>query len=124
MLSLHFFNYGLDTGTVWKSVPFHEPILWRHISISRQSPDRDGKEQSRWGWLFYRRVKTGKTFYRPMNHTVHEDIKAIMPESCRGQMIPCFGWRFAAQRSLSGTLLLPPSSRGKTLRQVTTSPGN
>jgi Phage integrase, N-terminal SAM-like domain len=27
-----FFNYGVDTGTVWKSAPFHEPILWRHVS--------------------------------------------------------------------------------------------
>lgn len=26
-----FFNYGLDTGTVWKTEPFHEPILWRHV---------------------------------------------------------------------------------------------
>lgn len=26
-----FFNYGLDTGTVWKTTPFHEPIRWRHI---------------------------------------------------------------------------------------------
>jgi len=24
-----FFNYGVDTGTVWKSASFHEPILWR-----------------------------------------------------------------------------------------------
>lgn len=76
-----FFNYGLDTGTVWKSAPAHEPILWRHVSWSRQSPDREVKEQSRWGWLFYRRVKTGKTFYRPMNRTVHAHIKAIMPEN-------------------------------------------
>ena len=37
-----FFNYGLDTGTVWKSAPVHEPILWRHLSWERQSPDRDG----------------------------------------------------------------------------------
>jgi hypothetical protein len=62
-----FFNYGLDTGSVWNSIPCHEPILWRHISWERQSPDRDVKEQSRWGWLFYRRVKTDKAFYRPMN---------------------------------------------------------
>ena len=27
-----FFNYGIDTGTVWKSEPCHEPILWRHVS--------------------------------------------------------------------------------------------
>jgi site-specific recombinase XerD len=30
-----FFNYGVDTGKVWKSAPFHEPILWRHVSWSR-----------------------------------------------------------------------------------------
>ena len=76
-----FFNYGLDTGTVWKSAPFHEPILWRHVSWDRQSPDRDIKQQSRWGWLFYRRVKTGKAFYRPMNRVVHAHIKSIMPEN-------------------------------------------
>jgi hypothetical protein len=37
------------------------------------------KETSRWGWLFYRRVKTGKAFYRPMNRVVHAHIKSIMP---------------------------------------------
>ena len=76
-----FFNYGVDTGTVWKSAPFHEPILWRHVSWGRESPDREVKEHSPWGWLFYRRVKTGKAFYRPMNHVVHAHINSIMPES-------------------------------------------
>ncbi len=75
-----FFNYGVDTGTIWKSAPFHEPILWRHISWRRESPDREVNEKSRWGWIFYRRVKTGKTFYRPMNRVVHAHIKSIMPE--------------------------------------------
>src|SRR5262249_33799933 len=32
------------------------------------------------GWLFYRRVKTGKIFYRPMNHVVHAHLKSILPE--------------------------------------------
>lgn len=41
-----FFNYGVDTGTVWKTLPFHEPIRWRHISWGRQSPDREIKESS------------------------------------------------------------------------------
>ena len=36
---------------------------------------------SPWGWLFYRRVKTGKTFYRPMNRVVHTHVKSIMPEN-------------------------------------------
>src|SRR5437016_8201822 len=78
-----FFNYGVDTGTVWKAAPFHEPILWRHMSWGRYSPDREVKEQSRWGWLFYRRVKTGKAFYRPMNRVVHAHLKAIRPEDPR-----------------------------------------
>jgi len=62
-----FFNYGVDTGTVWKSAPFHEPILWRHVSWGRQSPDREVKEQSRWGWLGTRLVAspTGTTHTAP-----------------------------------------------------------
>lgn len=76
-----FFNYGVDTGTVWKTESFHEPILWRHVSWDRQSPDREVKEQSPWGWLFYRRIKTDKTFYRPMNRTVHAHLRSIMPEN-------------------------------------------
>jgi hypothetical protein len=75
-----FFNYGVDMGTVWKSTPAHEPILWRHISWDRQSPDREIKEQSPWGWLFYRRVKTDKAFYRPKNRVVHTHLKSLMPE--------------------------------------------
>jgi integrase len=74
-----FFNYGFDTGTVWKSTLSHEPILWRHVSWSHQSPDRDTKETSRWGWLYYRRVKTHKAFYRPMNRVVHVHLRSIFP---------------------------------------------
>jgi hypothetical protein len=55
-----FLNYGVDTGTVWRSTPAHEPILWRHVIWDRKSPDREAKERSPWGWLFYRRVKTDK----------------------------------------------------------------
>lgn len=74
-----FFNYGVDTGTIWKSAPFHEPILWRHVSWDRESPDREMKQRSRWGWLFYRRVKTQKSFCRPMNRAMHAHIKSIIP---------------------------------------------
>ncbi len=38
-----FFNYGLDTGTVWKTKTTHEPLLWRHIFWSPESPDRQSK---------------------------------------------------------------------------------
>jgi integrase len=69
--------------------PFHEPILWRQVSWGRRSPDREVKEQSPWGWLFYRRVKTGKAFHRPMNRAVHAHLKAIMPESPRPD-VPVF----------------------------------
>lgn len=75
-----FFNYGLDTGTVWKTTRFHEPIRWRHVFWDNRSPDREIKEQSHWGWLYYRRVKTGKSFFRPMNRTVHEHIKSLLTE--------------------------------------------
>jgi integrase len=78
-----FFNYGVDTGTLWRIAPFHEPILWRHVFWDRQSPDREVKEQSPWGWIFYKRVKTGKPFYRPMNRVVHSHIKSIMPDDPR-----------------------------------------
>ena len=29
--------------------------------------------------MYYRRVKTGKPFYRPMNRVVHAHLKSIMP---------------------------------------------
>ena len=74
-----FINYGVDTGTIWKSAPSHEPILWRHVTWDPQSPDRELKERSKWGWLFYRRVKTGKAFCRPMNRVVHAHLKSILP---------------------------------------------
>src|SRR6185312_8328306 len=45
------------------------------------TPDRKAKELSRRRLLFYRRVKTGKAFYRPMNRVVHAHIKSIMPEN-------------------------------------------
>lgn len=75
-----FFNYGVDSGTIWRWAPFHEPILWRHICWHRESPDREVKQNSRWGWLYYRRVKTGKAFCRPMNRVVHAHIKSLMPD--------------------------------------------
>ena len=75
-----FFNYGLDTGTVWGFSPEHEPLLWRHVSWERQSPNGQSKEQSPYGWLFYRRVKTGKAFYRPMNRVIHAHIRSILPK--------------------------------------------
>jgi hypothetical protein len=75
-----FFNYGVDTGTVWESTPAHEPMLWRHISWERTSPDREAKERSPWGWLFYRRVKTGKAFHRPMNRVVHAHLSSTVTD--------------------------------------------
>jgi hypothetical protein len=35
------------------------------------------------GWLFYRRVKTCKAFYRPINRVVHAHLKSIMPDNPR-----------------------------------------
>lgn len=72
-----FFNYGLDSGTVWGTAAFHQPILWRHVCWSREAPTREVKQQSPWGWLSYRRIKTGKSFCRPMNRTVHAHLKRL-----------------------------------------------
>ena len=49
----------------------------------RKSPDREAKERSPWGWLFYRRVKPGKVFYRPMNRVVHAPIRSLVQEDLR-----------------------------------------
>ena len=76
-----FFNYGLDSGTVWGTTPAHEPILWRHVSWNRNAPNREIKGQSKWGWLSYRRVKTGKSFCRPMNRVVNAHLKSLRTEN-------------------------------------------
>ncbi len=68
-----------DTGTIWKSTPIHEPILWRHVSWDQHATDGRQKESCRWGGIYFRRVKAGKSFYRPMNRVVHEHIRNIMP---------------------------------------------
>ena len=72
-----FFNYGLDSGTVWRTTSFHELVLWRHVCWSHKAPTREIKQSSRWGWLTYRRIKTGKSFYRPMNRVVHAHLKSL-----------------------------------------------
>ena len=72
-----FFNYGLDSGTVWGTTPFHEPIFWRHVSWARNAPTREVKQLSRLGWLPYRRVQTGKSFCRPMNRVVHAHLRSL-----------------------------------------------
>ncbi len=74
-----FFNYGVDTGTVFKSAAFHEPILWRHVSWRPEPPNGKGRD-SRYGWLYYRRVKTKKQFYRPMNRVVQVHLKSLRPD--------------------------------------------
>jgi len=84
-----FYNYGLDTGTVWRYAAFHEPILWRHVFWDRQSPDRQIKQKSRWGWIFYRRVKTGQIFYRPTSEaSCPETPIPTRPCSKAGDRVP------------------------------------
>lgn len=76
-----FFNYGLDSGTVWETTRSHEPILWRPVQWNRTAPNREIKGQSKWGWFVYKRVKTGKSFCRPMNRVVHVHLKSLLQES-------------------------------------------
>ncbi|MCA9052631.1 MAG: site-specific integrase [Planctomycetaceae bacterium] len=86
-----FFNYGVDTGTIWKTAAFHDPLVWRHICWDRQSPDGQSKQRSPWGWPCYRRVKTGKTFFRPMNHVVYAHLRSIKPEHPDPDAPVCLG---------------------------------
>ena len=104
-----FFNYGVDTGTVWKSTRFHEPMLWRHVSWETASPNRQVKERCRWGWIFYRRVKTGKAFYRPMNKTVHAHIRSIMPNNL-ARTIRCSSAEARAPTCVSANSAIWPAS--------------
>jgi len=78
-----FFNYGLDSGTVWGTTCSHEPILWRHVHWNRTAPSREIKGQSKWGWFVYKRVKTGKSFCRPMNRVVHAHLKNLCDEGAK-----------------------------------------
>ena len=78
-----FFNYGLDTGTVWKWKPVHQPILWRNVCWSQACPDGRGKITSPWGWITYRRVKTSKVFIRPMNSVVNSHLKNLHHDGCK-----------------------------------------
>jgi hypothetical protein len=55
-------------------------VIW-----DRKSPDREAKERSPWGWLFYRRVKTDKAFDRPMNRVVHAHLRSLVPEDPRSE---------------------------------------
>ena len=120
-----FFNYGVDTGTVWRSTPAHEPILWRHVIWDRKSPDREAKERSPWGWLFYRRVKTDKAFYRPMNRVVHAHIRSLMPEDLMRSRQSCEAGTASARAAGGGSQTLadagdPTGTRGgpPTLRAI------
>ena len=69
------------------------------------------KEQCPWGWLFYRRVKTDKTFWRPLNRTVRLHLRNIMPENPNPDSPVFFGGgtrpnnRFRALCDLAG---IPP----------------
>ena len=75
-----FFNYGFDTGTLWQTKEAHKPILWRQVSWDSVAPVGQSKMKSRWGWLSYQRVKTGKKFCRPLNRIAHAHLKSIQPE--------------------------------------------
>lgn len=78
-----FFNYGLDTGTIWKWKPIHKPIRWKDITWTTACPDGRGKRNARWGWITYRRVKTNKFFIRPMNRVVHSHLRILQHDSCK-----------------------------------------
>ena len=78
-----FYNYGVDTGTVFPYLQRHQPLLWRHVFASPTCPDRSIKlpEEltTEFGWIHYKRTKTGKSFVRPMNRVVQLHLDSIRP---------------------------------------------
>lgn len=101
------FNYGVDTGTLMRFRKEHEPICWRHIEWSESPPMGTLFSQPNpWGWIFYRRTKTRKSLWRPMNETVHRHIKMLTPGGPDETLLsdcsrrPC--WRFHRLCDLAG----------------------
>jgi hypothetical protein len=119
-----FCNYGVDTGTVWQSTPAHEPILWRHVIWDRKSADREAKKRSPWGWLFYRRVKTDKTFYRPMNRVVHTHLRSLMLEDPHPDAPSSLGVGRARTLASRRCVAWRASSRAWTSRPARRNPGS
>jgi len=75
-----FYTYGMDTQTLFPYDRRALPLLWRHICWDALAPDRKVRLTSEWGWLFYRRKKTGKPFMLPMTREVNLHLEAIKPK--------------------------------------------
>ena len=79
-----FFHYGVDTGTVFSRLAFtNQSSGDMYHGVHRRGPPNGQGKESRYGWLYYRRIKTHKQFHRPMNRVVHAHMKSIRPESPR-----------------------------------------
>ena len=117
-----FFNYAVDTGTVFKSAGFHEPILWRHISWQPEPPNGQGRD-SQYGWLYYRRVKTRKQFHRPMSRVVQVHLKSIQPRSPSQTALCSTAAVHGQTNNFNVCATWPALSQSKTLKPAQTCAG-
>jgi hypothetical protein len=119
-----FFNYGVDTETVWRTKPAHEPIPWRQVIWDRRSPDREAKERSPWGWLLNRRVKTDKALYRPINRLCMPTSGALCRRTRAPEPPSSSGTARAPTLASKRCAGSPALSRGWIFRPALRSPGS
>lgn len=72
------YNYAMDTQTLFPYMADAKPLLVRHVSLDRVSPDRQSRIENDFGWLTWQRCKTGKVRCMPMNQVVYEHVRAVL----------------------------------------------
>ena len=89
--------------------------------LRRQSPDRETKEPRPWGWHYYRRVRSGKVFWRPMNQTVRLHLKSLRPKQPDPDG-PGFHGGIARTTGFVSSASWPASLRSRVLRAAGVAP--
>jgi len=76
-----FVTYGVDTQLVWPVDAWAEGLRWRNVHPPGLSPDRQFRQECQWGWLSWRRQKTGRVFVAPLTEILAAHLASIRPTS-------------------------------------------
>jgi hypothetical protein len=74
-----FVTYGVDTQLVWPVDAWAEGLRWRNLHPPGLSPDRQFRQECEWGWLSWRRQKTGRVFVAPLTQLLAAHLQSIRP---------------------------------------------
>lgn len=74
-----FLTYGVDTQLVWPVDAWAEGLRWRNVHPPGLSPDRQFRQECEWGWLSWRRQKTGRVFVAPLTEILAAHLRSIRP---------------------------------------------